>query len=70
MPAPKPDDPKCDVFGCGRTAVHCSDGTEVDAQGLGRPALKNVNTCANHPNWVHSNDAQAFATTDTYRKRA
>lgn len=46
-----------------------TDGTEEDVQGLGRPALPNINVCGHHTNWPHSLDAQMFATTDTYRKR-
>jgi len=69
MGAPKADKPKCDVPGCSTDAATCSDGSEVDAQGLDRPAIPNLNTCAHHANWVHSNDAHAFTATDTYRKR-
>jgi hypothetical protein len=70
MPAPIADPPKCDVPGCGMLADARTDGTEVDAQGLGRPSLPKINYCARHPNWSHSNDAAIFATTDAYRKRA
>lgn len=69
MGAPKADTPKCDVHGCNHEAISCSEGNEVDAQGLDRPAIPNLNTCAHHANWVHSLDATAFTVTDTYRKR-
>jgi hypothetical protein len=71
MAAPKADPARCDLLGCGHIASFCSDGTEVDATGLKRPALKNLNVCANHTNWVHSDDAKLFAmTSDSYKKRA
>jgi len=62
MPAPIADAPLCDVFGCGRPATVCTDGSEADIQGLGRPALPRVNVCDRHKNWPHSADCQAWAT--------
>jgi hypothetical protein len=71
MAAPKADAARCDVLGCGMLAAGCSDGTEVDVTGLKRPALKNLNVCARHTNWVHSDDAKLFAmTSDAYKRRA
>jgi hypothetical protein len=67
--APKADVPRCDLLGCGAYAVMCTDGTEEDAQGLKRPALKNLNVCSRHTNWPHSEDAQRFALSETYRNR-
>lgn len=67
--APKADAPRCDLLGCGSYAVMCTDGTEEDVQGLKRPALKNLNVCARHTNWPHSEDAQLFALSDVYRNR-
>lgn len=69
MPAPKADPAKCDVFGCGRLATHYTDGTEVDATGLKRPAIAKLNVCDHHTNWPHSPDAQSFAAGDIYRAR-
>jgi hypothetical protein len=69
MAAPKADPARCDVQGCGNTASMCSEGTEVDVQGLKRPAIKNINVCARHTNWPHSEDAKLFALSDIYRKR-
>jgi hypothetical protein len=68
--APKVDASRCDVLGCGMIAVTSSDGSEVDAQGLGRKALPNLNVCSRHTNWPHSEDAQRFAlASDVYRAR-
>lgn len=68
--APKASPPKCDVPGCGMVAVACTDGTETDSQGLGRPAIKNLNLCTRHPNWAHSEDAQRFVLmSDDYKAR-
>lgn len=68
--APKADKPRCDLLGCGHYAVTCTDGSETDSQGLGRKALPNLNVCANHTNWPHSEDAQRFAlTSDAYKAR-
>jgi hypothetical protein len=68
MPAPKADPARCDVYGCGIVADRCTDGTEKDV--LGRPALKNINVCAHHANWPHSEDAQKFAlSSDVYKNR-
>lgn len=68
--APKADRARCDVYGCGSFASIGTDGTEVDVQGLGRPALKNINVCMRHSNWPHSEDAQKFAlTSDVYKTR-
>lgn len=67
MPAPKADPPKCDTPGCGSLAEKMTDGTEVDR--FGRPAIKNINVCGHHENWPHSEDAQAFAATDVYKRR-
>jgi len=70
MPLPVADKPRCDVLGCGRDAVYCTDGSEVDAQeGLGRPALPYCNVCGQHLNWPHSEDATRFAATDVYTRR-
>jgi hypothetical protein len=69
MPEPKADPVQCDLYGCGRLATRCTDGTEKDSQGLDRPALKNLNVCDHHENWPHSDDAKQFATTDRYRNR-
>jgi hypothetical protein len=69
MGAPKADPPKCDVPGCGLLAVACSDGSEVDAQELGRKSIPNINHCERHANWPFSHDAEVFATTDKYQKR-
>lgn len=68
MAAPKADPARCDVYGCGHIASHCTDGTEVD--GLGRKALANLNVCDSHANWAHSEDARKFAlNSDTYKNR-
>jgi hypothetical protein len=69
MGKPKADDPKCDVLGCGMKATLGTKGDEVDAQGLGRKAVPNLNLCDRHANWAHSSDAQTFTVTDTYRQR-
>jgi hypothetical protein len=69
MPAPKPDPIRCDVPGCGMLAEMSTDGTEEDVQGLGRASIPDVNLCARHPNWSHSDDALRFAATDTYKNR-
>ena len=68
---PKADAPRCDLYGCGMLAATCTDGTEVDAQGLGRPALKNLNVCTRHTNWPHSEDAKDWAqkNRDLYARR-
>jgi len=70
MPAPKADPARCDVLGCGMIATLSTDGTEKDAQGLGRPAIPHVNVCERHTNWPHSSDAQRFALGETYTARA
>lgn len=70
MGTPKADKPRCDVYGCGRFATNCTDGTEVDAQGLGRKALPNINVCDHHHNWPFSTDAETFSLSDTYRQRS
>jgi hypothetical protein len=59
--APKADPAKCDVPGCGILAVTMTDGTEEDAQKLGRKALPKLNVCGRHDNWPFSDDAKAFA---------
>lgn len=70
MPAPRTDVPKCDVYGCSRDAVMSTDGTEIDSQGLDRPAVPNLNVCNHHANWPHSDDARTFAlSSEVYRKR-
>lgn len=70
MGAPKASAVKCDLLGCGMLAVLCTDGSEVDVQGLGRPSLKNLNVCSRHTNWPHSEDAQRFALiSDDYKAR-
>lgn len=69
MAAPKADAPRCDVPGCGMPAVSSSDGSEKDVQGLGRKALPNINACARHSNWPHSEDAQLFAVSAPYKAR-
>lgn len=69
MPAPKADPPRCDLLGCGLYATVCTDGSETDVQGLGRPALPLMNVCDRHQNWPHSDDARVFALSDVYRKR-
>jgi hypothetical protein len=76
MPAPKADEARCDVPGCGALAVHCTDGTEEDIQAIERseltkrPALKNINVCTRHGNWPHSDDAKAWAATnEKYKTR-
>lgn len=77
MPEPKAAAPNCDVPGCGKKAVHCTDGTEKDEattlvtvpgeedmvrrKPLDRPALPNINHCHHHRNWPHSDDARAWA---------
>ena len=66
---PKADPAKCDVPGCAHDAASCSDGTEVDAQGLGRPAVPHLNVCTNHHNWPHSEDARAFELGGIYKAR-
>jgi len=60
MAEPKAAKPRCDVPGCGSFADTCTDGTEKDAQGLDRPALKNLNVCVRHENWAHSDDAATW----------
>lgn len=60
MPEPKADRPRCDVPGCGAWASISTDGSETDSQGLGRKSVPNLNTCAHHQNWPHSEDAQAW----------
>jgi hypothetical protein len=68
--APIADAPRCDLLGCGMPATSRTDGSEVDAQGLGRKALPNLNVCGRHTNWPHSEDAQRFAlASDVYRAR-
>jgi hypothetical protein len=68
--APKADPARCDILGCGMVATMYTTGNEVDAQGLGRPALKNLNLCERHANFAHSDDAKIFAlTSDKYRQR-
>lgn len=67
--APKADTPRCDLYGCGTYAFMCTDGTEEDVQGLGRPSIKNLNVCTRHTNWPHSEDAKLFALSETYRNR-
>lgn len=70
MAAPKADPARCDVFGCGMIAANYTDGSEVDEQGLGRKALKNLNVCGRHGNWAFSEDAQKFAlSSDSYKNR-
>lgn len=69
MGAPKADKARCDIYGCGNYAAACSDGTEVDVQGLGRKAIPNINYCDRHSNWPHSEDAQRFALGDIYKAR-
>lgn len=69
MAEPKADPVMCDLYGCGRLATHCTDGTEEDSQGLDRKALPNLNVCNHHLNWPHSDDARQFAASDRYRKR-
>ena len=70
MAAPKADAARCDVFGCGMLADSYTDGTEKDTQGLGRPALPNLNLCTRHLNWAHSEDAKKFAlASDIYKNR-
>jgi hypothetical protein len=69
MGAPKADQAKCDVFGCGHLATIGTDGSEKDIQGLGRKALPSLNVCESHSNWPHSDDARLFAAGDVYRKR-
>jgi hypothetical protein len=70
MASPKADPARCDVLGCGMIAVTCTDGTEVDVTGAKRPALKNLNVCARHTNWPHSEDARLFAmVSDAYKQR-
>jgi len=59
---PKADPVRCDVPGCGMLAETSFDGTEEDVQGLGRPALPNLNICGRHTNWPHSEDARTWAT--------
>jgi hypothetical protein len=67
---PKADAPRCDLLGCGHRATMCTDGSEVDAQGLGRSSLPNLNVCERHSNWPHSEDARLFAqTSDAYKAR-
>lgn len=61
--------PRCDLLGCGAFAVMSTDGTEVDAQGLERPAVPKLNVCERHKNWPHSEDARVFATTSAYLER-
>lgn len=34
-----------------------------------RPAVPNVNVCAHHDNWPHSEDAARFAASDVYKAR-
>lgn len=68
--APKADAALCDILGCGMIANLCTTGDEVDAQGLGRKALPNLNLCTRHANFAHTDDAKIFAlTSDKYRKR-
>ena len=68
--APKADLPVCDVNGCGMPATLCTTGDEVDVQGLGRKAVKNMNLCERHSNFAHSRDAEVFAaSSDKYRQR-
>jgi hypothetical protein len=74
MPAPQADPPRCDVFGCGRLAVHYTDGTEKDAHSAPgesgpRPAIPRLNICELHLNWPHSTDAARFAAEGTYLAR-
>jgi hypothetical protein len=70
MATPKADQPRCDVYGCGIYAAICTDGTEVDETGAARPAIKNLNVCAHHKNWAHSEDAKVFTlTSDVYKAR-
>lgn len=71
MPAPKADDPKCDVPGCGTLAKMMTDGSEKDSTGLGRKALAKINVCLPlHENWPHSEDARNWAqTSDSFKKR-
>lgn len=70
MPAPKAP-VICDVPGCGLLSALTTDGTEVDVQGLERPALPNINVCARHANWPHSDDAKVFALmSGSYKQRA
>jgi hypothetical protein len=59
----------CDVFGCGAPSTLCTDGTEVDVQGLGRKAIPLIYVCGHHSNWPHSNDAKEFSNSDTYVAR-
>lgn len=71
MAEPKADKPRCDVPGCGMFAESCTDGSEVDVQGLGRKPLVGVNVCARHHNWPFSTDAQEFALkSDGFKSRA
>jgi hypothetical protein len=69
MPKPMPDEPRCDVQGCGSFATYATQGDEVDVQGLGRPALPRINVCDRHMNWPHSEDAKRFALTPLYGNR-
>jgi hypothetical protein len=69
MPAPKADPARCDVHGCGLYAATSTDGTEKDAQGLGRPAVMGINVCTHHANWPHSDDARMFALSPLYQAR-
>lgn len=68
-PSPMADRPRCDVHGCGKFAVYCTDGSEADGQGLGRPAIPRLNVCDHHENWPHSEDAKAFTLSKTYQDR-
>lgn len=61
MSAPIASKPLCDVKGCGMPAAMSTSGSEIDSQGLGRPALPKLNLCERHHNWAHSDDAKNFA---------
>lgn len=69
MPEPKADPPTCDVPGCGSLATQGTDGTEKDAQNLGRKAVPNLNVCDHHENWPFSQDAKQFALTRKTQER-
>jgi len=70
MAKPKADEARCDLVGCGMPATRSTDGTEADSQKSGRKAIPFINTCEHHENFPFSTDAQRFAVTDIYLKRA
>jgi hypothetical protein len=53
----------------GKTA---DDGTVIEParnEPMGRPSIPNLNVCATHRNWPHSEDAQMFALSIPYKAR-